>query len=145
MANGYVLESGRILAESACADRGIATSGIVKESIHPHSCILTSGIVSESKRADSGIEATVRVDIQGECSVGRVFGAGGVAKERLIPNRSVDRPAVVVEKRVGSNRRIRFAAGVEQKRCGPHCGIGIRVVENQRSNANTGIKAAAAI
>ena len=73
MANGYVLESGRILAESACTDRRIATSGIVKESIHPYSCILTSGIVSESKRADSRIKAAVCVETQGERAIRPCF------------------------------------------------------------------------
>ena len=42
-----------------------------------------SRIVSESKRADRGIETTIRVEIQGERSVGRIFGAGSVGKERL--------------------------------------------------------------
>src|SRR5437773_3444149 len=50
--------------------------------------------------------------------------------------------AVVKDKRVGSNGRILCAACVEQKRCSAHCGIGIRVVEGQRSAANTGVEAA---
>src|SRR5439155_9652560 len=33
------------------------------------------------------------------------------------------------------------AAGVEQKRCRAHCGIGIRVVEDQRSSTNTRVVA----
>jgi len=37
------------------------------------------------------------------------------------------------------------AARVEQHRCRAHCGIGIHVVEGQRSTANTGIEVAGTI
>jgi predicted RNA-binding Zn-ribbon protein involved in translation (DUF1610 family) len=37
------------------------------------------------------------------------------------------------------------AGGVEQQRCSAHCGIGIRVIEDQRSSANTRAEAAGAI
>jgi hypothetical protein len=37
------------------------------------------------------------------------------------------------------------AGDVEQERCCANCGIGIRVVANQRSDTNTSVKAAGGI
>ncbi len=51
----------------------------------------------------------------------------------------------VIDERVSSNGCVVRACSVEQKRCSAHCGIGIRVVEGQRSAANTSVEAAGAI
>ena len=53
--------------------------------------------------------------------------------------------AVVKDKRVRSSGRVLCASCVEQERCRAQCGIKIRVVEGQRSTANTGIETARGI
>src|SRR5439155_22331807 len=76
---------------------------------------------------------------------GRIGTAGGIVQEGKVTSASVGGTAVVKDERVGSNRGVLCAGGVEQQRCCAYCGIGIRVVEVQRSGANTGIEVAGAI
>ena len=76
---------------------------------------------------------------------GRVGAAGGIVRERKVTSGSVGATAVVKDKCAGSNRGVLCAGGVEQKRCHTHRGIGICVVEGQRSAANTSIEAAGGI
>jgi hypothetical protein len=135
--HGCVLKSGRIESESVRTNCGVSTGSVVEESIHSHRCIFTPGIVSESKRADRGIEATVRVDIQSECSVGRVFGAGGVAKERLQTTGHVEGTAGVVEKGVRTQGSVFAARGIVKKggRSDSRV-VGARRVEQKRRRAN---------
>ena len=98
--HGCVLKAGCIEAQSIRTNCGVSTGSVAKESIHSHGCIFAPGIVSESKRADRGVEATVRVEIQGERSVGRIFGAGSVGQERSCePARRVEACRCVLLKR----------------------------------------------
>jgi len=135
--HGCVLKSGRIESESVRTNCGVSTGSVVEESIHSHGCIFTPGIVSESKRADSGIEATFRVDIQSECSVGRVFSAGGVAKERLRTTGHVEGTAGVVEKGVRTQGSVFAARGIVKKggRSDSRV-VGAGRVEQKRRRAN---------
>src|SRR5205823_10839796 len=71
--------------------------------------------------------------------------AGVIIIERKAADSSVAAGGAVKGHRVGSNGGVLSAAGVEQKRCRANCGIGICVVEGQRSTANTGIEVAGAI
>src|SRR5215467_3239565 len=48
---------------------------------------------------------------------------------------------VVKDERVGSNRYVQCAGGIEQHCCRANCGIGRPVVQAQRSTTNTGAKA----
>src|SRR5205823_3778508 len=76
---------------------------------------------------------------------GRVGAAGGIVHQRKVAGGSVGATAVVKDERISSNGGVLCAAGVEQKRCRAHCGIGICVVECQRSTANTSIETAGGI
>src|SRR5262249_4341089 len=68
--------------------------------------------------------------------------AGSVVKERECSNGIVFSSDIIANECVSSNRHVRSAGGVEQKRCCPHCRVGVSVVERQRSTANTGIEGA---
>src|SRR6516225_4396526 len=68
-----------------------------------------------------------------------------VVKERKGADCVVAQAAVVIEERVSSNGRVQVAGGVEQHCSSANCGIGIRVVEGQRSGANTGVVTAAGV
>ena len=76
---------------------------------------------------------------------GRVRPAGGIVHERKVTGGSVGVTAVVKDKRASSNGGVLCAGDVEQERCSANCGIGIGVVEGQRSSANTGVEAAGGI
>ena len=76
---------------------------------------------------------------------GRVGAAGGIVHERKVTSGSVGGTSVVKDQRVGSNGGVLCAGGVEQERYRANCGIGIAVVEDQRSAANTSIETAGRI
>ena len=99
----------------------------------------------ERARADCRVEEAGGITLKRRIAIGYVKAACGVIKQGERSSCRVMAAAVVKDKRVGSNGRILCAACVEQKRCSAHCGIGIRVVEGQRSAANTGVEAAGGI
>src|SRR5207247_11267648 len=70
---------------------------------------------------------------------GRVGAAGGIVHEGKVTDARVGAAAVVKDERIGSNGGILCAGGVEQERCRANCGIGICVVDCQRSTADTGV------
>src|SRR5262249_2560499 len=83
---------------------------------------------------DSYVSYTLEASRQREGTEGRV--------ER---SRINERCPVIENKRVGSNGRVVKARDVEQQRCSTNCGIGIRVVDGERSTAYTGVEIAGAI
>src|SRR5512132_4470826 len=62
-----------------------------------------------------------------------------VTKERICAEGVVVRAGVVMDKRVSSNGSVQFASGVEKQCSTANCGVIIRVVEGQRSGANSGV------
>ncbi len=150
--NCRVFVACRVVKERSTADADVEDAGSVRKE-----CLITnSRIKGASGTADSCAAK--------ECLVTdrRVLGASAVSEEGLGTERCVAVSGDVIKKgersigrvvaagvvkdhRVSSNGRVLRARGVQQKRCCAHCGIGIRVVESQRSTANAGIEAAGAI
>src|SRR5215468_1770937 len=78
-------------------------------------------------------------------TAGRVGAAVGIVLERKETDGRVAATAAVIDERIGSNGRVLVATSIEQKRCRANCGIGISVIDYQRSSADTGVVAAARI
>jgi hypothetical protein len=113
---------------SAYADVVACGLAVHKRQITNGGVVVSTGVGSERVRTDGGVRA-----------------AGGVVHQRKVTSGSVGVAAVVKDHRVSSNGRVLCAGRVEQQRCRAHRGIGIRVVEGQRSAANPGVKAAGRI
>src|SRR6266404_5000341 len=62
-----------------------------------------------------------------------------VTKERICAEGVVVGAGVVMDKRVSSNGRVVGAGGVEKQCSTANCGVIIRLVESQRSGANSGV------
>src|SRR5262249_19203871 len=108
---------------------GVSSTSAEEEGVTTDRCIMISASVAEQRA------------ITDRC----VVVSGGMAGKREHSIGCVEAAAFVKDERVSSNSRVLCAGGVEQKRCSAHCGIGIRIVEGQRSAANTCVGAASAI
>ena len=62
-----------------------------------------------------------------------------VTKERICAEGVVIGAAVVMDKRVSSNGSVLCTSGVEKQCSTADCGVIIRLVESQRSGANSGV------
>src|SRR4029079_9511085 len=94
---------------------------------------------------NSGIGTACRIGFESICANRCVALAGCVVIERECSVSSVGITGAVKGKGGGSNGSILCTDGVEQKRRSAQCGIGIPVVKDQRSGADTGIETAGAI
>src|SRR5207249_4931330 len=92
-------------------------------------CVVASGGIGNERFRTSGCVGT----------------AGGIVHERKVTSGRVGITAVVKDERISSNGRVLCAGGVEQERCRANCGIGICVVEGQRSAAYASIETAGRI
>ena len=130
VADDDIIIDGSDTRPSHCAYGNVIARGFAAlERLITDRCVVVSGGIGNERFPTSG----------------RVGAAGGIVHERKVTSGSVGVTAVVKDHRVGSNGRVLCAGGVEQERCRAHCGIGIRVVEGQRSTANASIETAGGI
>ena len=69
-----------------------------------------------------------------------VCAAVNVVLQRERAHSRVGGTVVIINQGGCSQSTVFYARGVEQKRCGTHCRIGIGIVGNQRSGANAGVE-----
>src|SRR5262249_22516056 len=130
-----------------------------------NSIVVATGAVLERTSTDGCVKAAAHPAVSRKertSTDGRVKLTGSVTKKRICSNRRVEIAAdmvrkceravgcvlvgaVVMHERGSSNGRVFSAGGVKQKRCCTQCGIRVRIVEDERSSANTGIEVAATI
>jgi len=74
----------------------------------------------------------------------RVVASVSVGLERERAHSGIVSAVVVIDQSGCSKGAVPCARGIEQKSCGAHCRIGIRIVEYKRSSPNAGVKTAGA-
>src|SRR5205807_8217727 len=132
---GRVVAAGEVHIERSLTVGRVSVAGEVgnERTLTVGRVSVAGGVATERKKTTGGVPAA------------GVPAAGGVLIERKRANGRVAKAGGVKDQRVGSNGHVFIAGGVVQERCRAHCGIGIPVVESQRSSAKTGIVAAGGI
>ena len=132
----------RVMAD----DDIVIGDGNTRSGLSAYAYVVARGFVAHKRHITDGrVVVSARVGSERFPTDGRVGAAGGIVHERKVTSGSVGTAAVVKHQRVGSSGGVLCAAGVEQKRRSAHGSIGICVVEDQRSTANTSIETAGAI
>jgi hypothetical protein len=118
----------------------VVASGVIERATPDGRVFVACRVGKERGTTDGDVEVAgvMKKRLVTNC---RVFEPANVRKERLLTDGRVRRARIVKNKRVSSDGRVPRGGGVEQQRSSAHCGIGIRVVEGQRSSANTGVVA----
>src|SRR5205823_1889556 len=140
------------LSKNSVHTRVVSNDDVIIGAGDSRACHLAYGnVVTISNAALERLIANGRVVVSGSIGSkrfppsGSVGAAGGIVRQSKVTGGSVRATAAVKDKRIRSNGGVLCAGRIEQERCCANCGIGLCIVNGQRSSANTGIEAAGRI
>src|SRR5215211_2570411 len=127
--DGRVRAAGGIGNQRIETDSGVGGADIVKERASADGrVVITVNVCKERAITDSRVLATVVVVQEGERSIGRVEGAGGVEEKRYSASGRI-LISGVEHKRSSANTRIKAAGGVAEERKPTKCCIPLASAE----------------